>query len=237
MSAPLQSPAGFPHQEIPHGPSATDQFESEIGAQSHPLYDKLVKYWPYIVGVVALIVVSAAGYGGYGAYQERRLANAEQALDQAVQAESAEQRLTNLESVQTSLPKPLMPRFHLETARAAQDMGDWSRALASWEKLSGNGLPVWEPVAGLGQATALLNLDRAGEALALLEALRDKATDEYQPLVLTRLAAAAEAAGDWEQALAAYEELKGLENSQQGEFLDFKASQIREQVAAQDEGA
>lgn len=237
MSTPLQSPAGFPHQEIPHGPSGPDQLESEVGTQSHPLYDKLVKYWPYIAGIVALIVVSAAGYGGYGAYQERRLASGEQALDQAVQAGSAEQRLTNLESVRTSLPKPLMPRYHLETAQAAQDMEDWSRALASWEKLSGSGLPAWEPVSSLGQATALLHLNRAEEALALLEALRGDAVEEYQPLVLTRLAVAAEAAGEWERALAAYEELKSLENSQQGEFLDFKASQLREQLAAQDEGA
>lgn len=210
-----------------------ERIEAGIGSESRQFYQKIVDQWRVIAAFAAAVVVFAAAYGGYGAYQERRMTRAGQALDQAVLGLQGAKRLAALEELQGALPKPLLPRYWLEMAKAAQEQEDWSSALEFWTKLAQGGPDHWSVLGSLGQASAMLRLGQTREALEELERLRGQAPEHLLPVILIQLAEAAELAEDWERALAAYEELKAREDASQHGFLDFKMSRIRQQLLAQ----
>lgn len=224
-----------PQKTIPeHEPDSMDfgqQFESEIGAQSRRLFDKIMDYWRVIAASVAVFILLVSAFAGYNSYQEHRLTKSEQALDQALLENQGLQKLAALQEIEDQMAKPFLPRHHLETAMAAQNVQDWTIALAYWNKLANIAPENWNTTARLGKATALLRLDQTDQAVAELESLRASASEEYMPLVLMQLATAAEAAGNWDKALNAYEELKELGAGQQVGFLDFKMTQVRQKLA------
>ncbi|GAB6060138.1 hypothetical protein [Desulfonatronum parangueonense] len=222
-SAPEQGP--IPDKGL------TDKIEAEIGAQSRQFYDKLVEHWQKFAVAVAALVLLISGAAGWGAYQERRLANSEQALDQVLLSTQGTQRLNALMEIEGRMVKPLLPRHHLETARTAQEVQNWATALEYWNQLAALTPINWMTTARLGQATALLHLGQAGEAVTELQSLRNSVSEEFLPIVLWQLAEAAEAAGNWETALNTYDELKARGATQHAEFLEFRKTRIRQQMA------
>lgn len=210
-----------------------ERIETEIGSESRQFFHKIMDQWRVIAAFAVAIVVFAAAYGGFGVYQERRLTQAEQALDQAVLGHQGAQRLAALKELQSALPKPLLPRYWLEMAKAAQEQEDWSSALEFWTKLAQGGPDHWSVLGRMGQASAMLRLGQTREALEELERLRGQAPESLLPVVLIQLAEAAEFAEEWERALAVYEELKAREDASRNGFLDFKMLRIRQQLLAQ----
>ena len=209
----------------------TDRIEVEIGSESRQLYQKILEQWKLLAAAAAVVIVFAAAYGGYGAYQDRRLAKAELELDRAVLENSGVGLLAALEQLQGSLPKAMLPRYWLESARAAQDLGEWDKALGFWTMLAEKGPDHWSLLGGLGRNTALMRLGRPAEALTGLESLRAKAPEDMMPTLLLQLAEASEMAGEWARALAVYEELQARGDSSQPGFLEFKTSGLRQKLA------
>jgi hypothetical protein len=206
--------------------------ETEIGAESRQLFEKIMEQWRTIAAIAGAIVVTVAAYSGYGAYQEHRLTKAEHALEQAMLENQGTQRLAALEGLRDALPNSLLPRYWLEMAKAAQEQQDWTRALEFWSRLAQDGPENWSVLARLGQAASMLRLGQAREALDVLELLSVQAPESMHSVVRLQLAEAAEQAEDWERALAAYEQLKTSEDSPQAGFLEYKTSQIRERLEA-----
>ncbi|SMP45044.1 Tetratricopeptide repeat-containing protein [Desulfonatronum zhilinae] len=223
----------LPEQEAPEGKGFGDRFEAEIGTQSRAFFDKLVEHWQKLAAAAAVFVVLIAGYAGFNAYQERQLANSEQALSHALLEYHGAERLEALMRLRGEMAEPLLPRHHLEAAKAAQDIGDWATALEYWKLLVDVGPDNWKALARVGRATALLHLGQTGEAVTELTTLRAGASEEFLPLVLLQLAEAAEADGNWELALRTFEELQAREDGQQSDYLAFKASQIRQRMAGE----
>ena len=223
----------LPEQEAPEEKGFGDRFEAEIGTQSRAFFDKLVEHWQKLAAAAAVFVLLVAGYAGFNAYQERQLANNEQALSQALLENQGAERLEALMRLRGEMVKPLLPRHHLEAAKAAQDIGDWATALEYWKLLVEVGPDNWKALARVGRATALLHLGQAAEAVTELTTLRAGASEEFLPLVLLQLAEAAEADGNWELALRTFEELQAREDGQQSDYLAFKASQIRQRMAGE----
>lgn len=208
----------------------TNMLEVEVGSESRHLFHKLTDYWQIIVVALSAILLLAASYGGYRAYHDRKLTRAENELSQAVLENRNAQLVAVLDSMQTSMPKALLPRYWLESAKAAQDLEDWARALDFWKKLADNGSDNWRLLGALGHSATLLHLDKPQEALAELEILRGQTPESLMPTVLQRLGEAAEMTGDWERALSAYEELKVRQGGSQPGFLDFKMNEVRERM-------
>lgn len=209
-----------------------DRFEGEIGSESRQLYEKLMDHWQVIAASAVAVLLLTAGYGGYSAYQERRMTQAQEALTQAVLEFQGAQRVAALEELQGDLPKAMLPRFWLESAKAAAQQEDWDKALQFWKMLSEGGSDTWALLARMGQSTALLHLGRPQEALAELDRLHAQAPESMRPVVLQQVAEAAEMAENWERAVAAYEELRSMEDLPQPGFLDFKLNEIRQRLAA-----
>ncbi len=223
----------LPEQEAPEEKGFGDRFEAEIGTQSRAFFDKLMEHWPKLAAAVGVFVVLVAGYAGFNAYQDRQLANSEQALSQALLENQGAERLEALMRLRGEMAKPLLPRYHLESAKAAQDVEDWATALEYWKLVVKVGPDNWKALARMGQATALLHLGQADEAVTELTALRTGTSEEFLPIVLLQLAEAAEAAGNWELALRTFEELQAREDGRQSDYLAFKASQIRQRMAGE----
>ncbi len=209
-----------------------EKLELGVGSESRQLFDKLAARWREIVAAAAGILVLVALYGGYNAYQARQLTQAEEALNKAVLENHGAERLALLQTLEQSLPKALLPRVRLETAQAAQEQGDWTKALDSWKRLAESGPEQWKTLARLGISAALLELNRPQEALAELDALRARAGDDLLITIMLQQAEAAEMAEDWERALALYEELKAKEGSAQPGYIDFKINELRDNLAA-----
>ncbi|SDB18789.1 hypothetical protein SAMN05660653_00937 [Desulfonatronum thiosulfatophilum] len=209
----------------------TEQFEAEIGTPSRQFFHVLVNHWQWIAAGVGVLVLLISGTAGYGAYQERRVAKSEEALDQVLLETQGAERLNALLEIEGRLAKPLLPRHHLETARTAQNVQNWATALEYWNQLAALTPGNWVTTARLGQATALLHLGQADEAVTELQSLRDSASEEFMPIVLWQLAEAAEAAGHWDTALDTYDELKTRGSLQHADFLEFRKARIRQQAA------
>ncbi|HDQ39546.1 MAG TPA: hypothetical protein ENN39_00715 [Desulfonatronum sp.] len=207
-----------------------ERIEDEIGSESRQLYQKFMEQWRLIAVFAAAIVVFAAVYAGYGAYQDHRLIKAEQALERAIFENQGAQRLAALAELQGALPASLLPRYRLETAKAAHELQDWSQVLESWARLAQEGPDNWSVLGRLGKSTTMLRLGQVREALEELERLRGQAPESMHSVILLQLAEAAELAGAWEKALAVYEELKTRGDPSQAGFLDFKATQAQEQL-------
>ena len=223
----------MPEQEVPVDKGLGERFESEIGAQSRALFEKITEHWQKLVAAAIVFVVLVTGYAGYNAYQDRRLSVSEQALNQVLLEKRGPDRLKALLLLRGEMPGPLLTRHHLETAQAAQDVGDWATALEYWKLLAAVAPENWKTVARMGQATAMLHLGEADRAVAELTSLRIGVSEEFRPLVLRQLAEAAEAGASWELALQTYEELKSLSGAQESEFFEFRMSRIRKQLDAE----
>lgn len=223
----------LPEQETPMERGFGERFESEIGTQSRAFFDKLVEHWPKLAAAVGVFVVLVAGYAGFNAFQERQLAKSEQALSQALLENQGLERLEALMRLRGGIATPLLPRHHLEAAKAAQEVGDWATALEYWNQVVEVGPDNWKALARMGRATALLHLGQTSEAVTELTSLRAGASEEFQPLVLLQLAEAAEADGNWELALRTFEELQAREDGRQSDYLAFKASRIRQRMAGE----
>lgn len=220
-----------PEQDAPAERGFGERFEAEVGAQSRAMYEKIMDHWPKFAGAAAVLVVLVTGYAGFNAYQDRQLANSEQALNQVLLENQGEERLAALMRLRGEIATPLLPRHHLEAAKAAQDVGDWATSLEYWKLFADVAPENWDALARMGKASALLRLGQSDQAATELTILRDQASEAFLPIILLQLAEAAEASGKWELALQTYETLLAREDGRQSEFLAFKADQIRQRMA------
>lgn len=194
------------------------------------LFEKIVEQWRLIAGIIGMILVLAAAYGGYSAYQEHRLTQAKEELSRIVLEAPGPERLAALAALQGTLPEALLPRYWLESAKAAQEQENWDKALEFWKKLADGGPEHWALLGQLGHGSTLLRLGKPQEALEELERLQGRAPADLLPTVLLQLAKAAEMAKDWERALSVYEQLKAMGGVAQSGFLDFKKAEIRQRL-------
>lgn len=213
----------------------SQQIAVEVGTESRQLYQKMMEYRQVIIVLLLVILVLAASYAGYNAYREHRLDRAEAMLDKTVLEYQGAQRMAALESLQDSMPRAILPRYWLESVKAAQELEDWDKALEYWKQLAQGGPDNWKTLGSLGQGVTLLRLGKPQEALAELERLQGGVPAQMQPVVMLQLAEAAEMAGDLERALSAYEELKARGEADRDDYLDFKIAAIRSRLKAENQ--
>ena len=81
-------------------------------------------------------------------------------------------------------------------------------------------------MAALGQAGALIKLDRPADAVTLLQGLESRATEDGRATLRMLLGEAAEAAGKTDVAVAAYEALAASQPGLDGEFYRSRAEAL-----------
>lgn len=192
--------------------------------EMHPIIAFLNANMKLIALGVGGLLLAVAVASGYRAWSESRLAESREELAKLVAAQG-EDRLANLKAFAEDAPSAVRPAALYELARVADEEEDRGMALEAFRKMRDNAEGELRAVAELGVARTLLAMGEPGQALQELKAA--PAVPEAYKTILTRTRAqAAEMAGQWSEALAAYGELRELEPGNE-EFIAAKLSQIQ----------
>lgn len=164
---------------------------------------------PIALGVGGLLLVVAL-VSGYRAWSASRLAESRAELS-ALAAANDEDRLANLAAFAKQAPEALRAAALYELAKAAAEADDQAAALEAFRSLGSTKDPAVRAVAELGAARVLMAMGEPAQAAQSLKAAAPSAPQAYKPALTRALAVAAEAAGQWDEARTAYEELSELE--------------------------
>lgn len=192
-------------------------------------------HWRSISLVVAGIILIAALFSGYSYYKDQTLRNAQQRVDHIMSNQEGQARITALEDFLPQAPKEMSTALHLQLARLSLQEEDFDRAVAHWEHIQENTQDRdMQTVAAMGRATALAGLNKPAEALELLQETASQAPERYQRAINLKIAATAEQAQEWEQALKAYQDVADMAalDAQPDEFIQHKIRLLEKKVNA-----
>ncbi len=194
----------------------------------HPILHFLSSNLKAIALAVGGILLIVALVSGYKSWRETRLADAREELGKLVAANGSN-RLADLQAFAGQAPSAMRTAALLELARAAVEEEDQAVALETFRKLRDVADGELRATAELGMANALVDMGKPAEALQSLKAASG-IPEAYKASLARTRAQAAEAAGQLNEAVAAYEELRELEPAN-AEFIAAKLSGLQARQA------
>ncbi|NDV26467.1 tetratricopeptide repeat protein [Desulfovibrio sp. JC010] len=191
----------------------------------HPLLDYIIKNGKMIVAGVAAIILIAGGISGFKYMNQQKMIKAQSELGVILIKYSGTKQADELAAFAKDAPASMMPAVQLAQAKAWMDAGSYAEAKTAWAAV-GKTSPEMAPVAGLGEAKCLMLEKKAGEAVTLLQGLKNSAGEKYASSIDRLLAEAAEQAGNIQLAVQAYQ---GLLTSvpQEASFFEFKIKELK----------
>ncbi len=197
--------------------------------QSSPLARFISSYWRTIAVLIAAMVVGAAGYAWYAASAKQATIKAENELGAIIASKTGDERMTALDAYLKSAPSSTKGAALLEIARTAQEQGKFDKAAEAWNQLSLTGPEGIRELAVIGQASALAQAGDKTKAVKLLVDFLPKASKAFLPVAARQLAALAEEAQAWGDALTAYERMRDISGAVGGNkaFYDAKIAEIK----------
>lgn len=190
-----------------------------------------LRHWQKTLAGVLVVVAAAGGYALFGVYQKGQVEKAENELGVILTTKAGAERVAALEGLVKTAPAAMRDGVWLEIAKAAQSLGDFNKAAAAWKSISANAPTGMKTVAGLGDAAALVQAGQQAKAVDVLEGLTVSGNKQFAMLVQRQLAITAEAAGQWQKALTAYEVLKADGHVQNAGFLDARIADLKDKIA------
>jgi tetratricopeptide (TPR) repeat protein len=209
----------------PDQPDVLNDIESRTPESLHPILEAAFTYRKQLITAVCVILAVTVAYAGYKAYSAKAEAGAQAALGEIMVSSTGADRLAKLDAMLGDVTDSVRPAVTLEAAQTAMSLGDYAKAQGYWEGLVGMTEGEMQFVARLGRAKAMTMAGHGAEALKEMKELAGLASAAYTIPVYRQLALAAEAAGDKEEALAAYKKLDG-EDIGDKPYVEFKISQL-----------
>jgi predicted negative regulator of RcsB-dependent stress response len=209
--------------------------EEEVNEEIHPLLQKIHDNVKLIGLVLGSVVLIAAGVTGYKYFKQTRLQNAKSTMSSLLTQNQGQELITALEGFLPEAPEAVKQAVRLELAKQSMEQESYEAAATYWQQAAqGSSDPNLRTVAGLGQAKALRFAGQPEQSLQLLESLQSEAPAEYERTLLYEVAVTAEAAGQWQRALTAYEELHSMAEltSKRGNFIEYKIGMLQNMLAA-----
>lgn len=182
-------------------------------ADSFGLPKWLTENLKLIVGAMVAAVVIAGGISAYKWQAQRSARQAANDLGAILTQKKGKDRLDALTAFTASAPESVRLNALFSLADVAMAAKDWDAAAAAYARIESSAGPALAVPAALGRAGALLEAGKAREALDVLAALKGKAPASFQDIIVLQTVAAAEAAGDTQAALSAYEALQAGETT------------------------
>jgi tetratricopeptide (TPR) repeat protein len=211
-----------------------EELEGEVNEDLHPLLKKVEEHIKTIGLVVGLIILSAAAYSGYDYYQEKSFEQAKTKLGDILAEKQGPSKISALEKFLGQAPDSMLQGVQLELAKLCMQEGKYEQASTYWQALASSGPENLHTVALLGQAKAERMQGNFQKAQQILKDLAQQAPKAYTRNIQLELAATAEEAQDWKQALKAYQTVKSeMDNVQGGgkkDYFDYKITQIRKKM-------
>jgi len=197
------------------------------GEHDNPLSAFLSKNWRTLAAAIVAAVLAAGGYAAYTAYAKKAKATAENDLGAIIATQTGPERLAALEAYAKTAPASTKDAALLELARTATEQGNFAKASEAWNQLSLAAPGGVRDLALLGQASALAQAGDKAQAVKILADFLPKAPKTFQPLVARQLAAVAEDAQAWTEALAAYERMRDAVEGSNKALYESKIAEIR----------
>lgn len=211
--------------------SAASALEKEINEDIHPLLKKITDHIRIIGTVIGIIVLAAALYTGVGLYKNHTLNQARERINTIAELPDQEE-LDALGAYVADAPETMRQGIRLRMAELAMQLERYDRAVQAWDEVAANGARDMQIIANLGKAKALRLSGDPGGAVAVLQTMLSRSPGDFRGSVTFELAAAAEEAEQWDQALNAYRELKTVSSNTNQDFLDHKIVQLQNRIAA-----
>ena len=226
----------LPKSDPTPSPTLLTDLRSEVGAESAPLLQFILRHAGRIAVGVGLFVLVVVGAGIWNWRNEVAREEAQTELARLSLSLKGEERTKALGELAARAPEGI--RFAVLTAQAqsAAESQDWTQAA----RLYGEAARL-DSEGSLGQAAlfaqcgALMNAgtpESASEALAVLQALTGRVSAARQDALLRMQAEAALAAGRTDVAVAAFDRLAQSEDKDDQAYYRFRADQLRDQGSA-----
>ena len=212
-------------------PSVLTTLQSEVASEASPMLQFLVSHARTIVIGILLFIVAIAGYWVYSWQAGKQDAVAARDLGGILILSDAGQRLSKLEAYLPSAPKALKGTVLFAMMESAAQLKDYPKLQAVWQAI-GDLDPNLKTTAALGTASALAEQGKYKEAAAALNGLDLGANTIDALLVNTQIAAYAEAASDYDRAIAACDTLLKLPEASQDANLWAQKKAVLEQKKA-----
>ncbi|MES9997540.1 transcriptional regulator [Desulfovibrio aminophilus] len=204
-----------------------ERFQDVVNRETPTILQKFVaNLKPLLIGA-AVIVAVAAGFAGYRMIQARTMATAQESLGVILAGNTGKEKIAALEKFLPEAPSGLRSAVLFELAGASMNLKEYDKAAGYWADLAARADGDERVVAKLGHAHALTRGGKAAEAVKELEALKQGAPEPFLVPLTRQLALAAEAAGDRQTALAAYETLAKSEAVGDRPFIESKIAQLK----------
>ncbi|GFK94282.1 hypothetical protein NNJEOMEG_02124 [Fundidesulfovibrio magnetotacticus] len=197
------------------------------GGQDNPLASFLGNNWRTLIAAVVAALLAVGGYAAYTSYAKKAKAQAENDLGAIIASKTGPERLSALEAYVKTAPASTKDAALLELARTAAEQGNHAKAAEAWNQLALAAPGGVKDLAVLGQASALAQAGDKAQAVKLLADFMPKAPKAFQPLVARQLAAVAEDAQAWTEALAAYERLREAAEGGNKALFEAKITEIK----------
>lgn len=212
------------------------RLQDEISSEVAPAVRAVTENIKLIGLVVGAIVLIAAGISGYKYYRQYTLETGQERIESILSMESPDKRMQAIEDYLPKAPQRFRHGLRLELADLALKRERYEKAAEVWaETAQKSQKEEIRTIARLGRAKALLRTGASEKALALLQDLASNAPEAFQRTIYLELASAAESEGEWDQALAAYKQLKSQTElgGERGSYFQYKIARIRNRIDSQ----
>lgn len=199
----------------------------EHSESTNPLARFMTQYWRTLAVAVAAAVLAAAGYAWYVSSAKQAKIKAEDELGAIIAGQTGPKRLEALENYLKSCPASTKGAALLEIARTAQEQSAFDKAADAWNQLAIIGPDGIRELAVMGRASAMAQGGDKGQAVKILSDFLPKAPKAFQPVVARQLAAVAEEAQAWTEALAAYERMRDSGVGGNKAYYETKIAEIK----------
>ncbi|WP_297260836.1 hypothetical protein [uncultured Desulfovibrio sp.] len=222
-------------------PTLLTDLRAEVGAESAPLLQFILRHAGLIACGVGLFVLVLAGAGIWSWRNDVAREEAQAELARLSLTLKGEERTKALSELAARAPEGMRFAVLLAQAQSAVESQDWAQAA----RLYGDAARL-DSEGSLGQAAlfaqcgALMNAgtpESASEALAVLQALTGRVEASQQGALLRMQAEAALAAGRKDVAAAAFDTLAQDGDKDDQAYYSFRAGQLRGTEAAAAPGA
>ncbi|NCC24183.1 MAG: hypothetical protein EOM25_03140 [Deltaproteobacteria bacterium] len=204
------------------------EIEQEADQDMHPVLKWILDHIRFIAVGIAGVVLAVAAFQGIQWHFDSRNADLENRLTAIIDQTNATERISGLETFLAEAPKSLRDRASLALVQALMESERYVEAEAVWTRLTASNDRELGIVAAFGLAKTFALQAKYEAALAELVKIKAQNLEEYKFFLNQEIAAVAESAADLKEALAAYEDLKALgETNVDMAYVDYKIRHIQ----------
>ncbi len=201
------------------------QLEKEVSSDLHPALQFITDHIKHIVIVLGAILLAVGAYAGYSTWQSSQVKKAENELGAILVAPDSETKIEKLRAYLQDAPERLQASARLALAETLMSEQEFEQAAEQWAALKQEKSDI-RFVAWLGQTKCLLLAGQPELALKELSQLKSKAPEAYSMIIARQTGQAAEAAGQYAEAIRNYQQLASQAPPEDRAFLQARIKEL-----------